>query len=311
VITKIDMDNGSFPIAKDSLRVLAKTKLSGAHRAMIDVIWMETYGWPDHDNKHEQKNKQRKTSARIPHQVFADETQTDKTFISHKLNDLVNWGVITRDKNTVPYTYSFNVHVDRWDPSIFRTKNDNQAINSLSDSQQLFKQTTVDQSDNSLLNDQLELIEQTTRVDQIDNCCSPQTPISQGLAAPLNNILNNSLNNIYIVVFDHWNKQGITVHRIINADIKRAIDAAVKKHGLELVQLGIERYSEIYRDPGYYFGHKWTLINFLKRKGGLPDFLDEGEKWVNYQEHKAKNHKPRAPDDHKPRSCIGEDAEIM
>lgn len=120
IVSKIDMDNGNFPIAKDALRSLAKTKISGAHRAIIDVIWMETYGWHDEGSPYKDKIKQRKTVAKIPHEVFVNETWMDKSTVSRRLNELVGWGIVIRDKNTSPYSYSFNVNVSEWSPEVFR-----------------------------------------------------------------------------------------------------------------------------------------------------------------------------------------------
>ena len=54
-IDKIDLDNGSYPIAKDIGRVLAKTNLSGAHRAILDAILDKTFGWYDDNSKKETK----------------------------------------------------------------------------------------------------------------------------------------------------------------------------------------------------------------------------------------------------------------
>jgi len=172
-LTKIDMDNGSLPLAKDALRALVKTKLSGAHRSIIDVIWLETYAWHDENSDHTQKIKKRRTHARIPYQVFMDETWMNKPSISRRINELVEWGVILRDKNTSPYTYSFNVHVDQWDKNIFRDTRVNRIVNSSQDSEQLTEQLTGSSQDS----------EQS--VNRIVNSSQAQTPNCQGIADPL------------------------------------------------------------------------------------------------------------------------------
>ncbi len=172
-LTKIDMDNGSLPLAKDSLRALVKTKLSGAHRSIIDVIWLETYAWHDESSDHTEKIKKRRTHARIPYQVFVEETWMEKSVISRKLNELVDWNIIIRDKNTSPYTYSFNVHVDQWDKTIFRDTRVYRSVNSLQDSQQFTEQSTE-----SLLDSQL-------GVDRTVNSLPLETPNCQGIADPL------------------------------------------------------------------------------------------------------------------------------
>jgi hypothetical protein len=163
LVTKIDMDNGSFPLAKDALRSLAKTTLNGAHRALIDVVWMETYGWHDSESKYQEKIKQRRVTAKIPHSVFEEETWMDKSTVSRRLNELVRWKIIFRDKNTTPYNYSFNVNVSEWSPEIFRKTKNAQPVNSLQNNQQLTTLPT-----NSLTPSQL-------RVDYPVNSCDVKT----------------------------------------------------------------------------------------------------------------------------------------
>lgn len=305
MITKIDMDNGNFPLAKDALRVLVKTKLTGSHRALIDVIWLNTYGWHDPESTHEQKIKQRKTEARISQKTFMEETWMEKAFVTKRLNELVDWKIILRDRNTKPATYSFNVNVDQWVPDIFRSIPGVNPDTCCMDELQVSNLTTIVNPD--------PLRCQSSHLLGVnpDNCCQPQTPNIPSIEDPLNNILNNTLNNIYIVVFEHWNKQQITAHKELNADTKKLIDTAIKKYGLDAVKQGIERYSMLYHDPEYYFGYKWSLMNFLKRKNGLPDFLDGGEKWLNYQGKKDNSKKARAPDKRPNIRLPGEDDEIL
>lgn len=183
-LTKIDMDNGSFPLAKDSLRALTKTKISGAHRAIIDVIWLETYAWHDDSSDHTEKIKKRRTHARIPYQVFVEETWMDKTFISRKLNELVAWNIIIRDKNTSPYTYSFNVHVQQWDKTVFRDTSVYRMVNSLQDSQQFTEQSTKSLQDSQL------------GVDRTVNCLPLEMPNNTYTEAPLKKVLKKDKESI-------------------------------------------------------------------------------------------------------------------
>jgi hypothetical protein len=187
LITRIDMDNGSFPLAKDSLRALAKTTLSGGHRAVIDVIWMETYGWFDKDSQHQERLKQRLTVAQIPHETFVSETWMDKTAISRILNQLVEWNIITRNKNTSPISYSFNVNVSEWAPEIIRKTKVAEKVNSCTISQQL-----PTESINSCMNSQ-------PTVDQSVNSCMEQTQTPQGFGDSLNNVKEILNKNTYVV----------------------------------------------------------------------------------------------------------------
>lgn len=89
--------------------------------------------------------------------------------------------------------------------------------------------------------------------------------------------------NIYLELLSFWNQQKITVHRKLTEDIVKAIDATLKVHTKEEIMQAIARYAQIYHDKDYFFSYNWTLINFLKQKNALPDFLDDGQKWLSYK----------------------------
>ncbi len=84
-------------------------------------------------------------------------------------------------------------------------------------------------------------------------------------------------------ILSFWNSLRIIVHRQITPEISKAIDKALKKWDEETITEAIRRYGIVYHDKDYFFKHKWKLENFLTQKNALPDFLDEGEKWQNYQ----------------------------
>jgi len=140
---RIDMDDGNFPIARTALLTLSKTRLAGSHRAVIDVVWAETYGWFDESSPKADRLKKRRTSARLSLRVFIEATWMNKSQVSRAINELVRWGILRRDRNSVPFTYSFNVHVDQWSQEVFRVTN---PVNSSQDRQQLSKRTTVARS---------------------------------------------------------------------------------------------------------------------------------------------------------------------
>ena len=87
----------------------------------------------------------------------------------------------------------------------------------------------------------------------------------------------------YTAIFNHWNQQGITVHRKLTEDMTKAIDTTLKAYAQEEIMQAIARYAQIYHDKNYFFKYNWTLTNFLKQKNALPDFMDEGQKWVAYK----------------------------
>lgn len=89
--------------------------------------------------------------------------------------------------------------------------------------------------------------------------------------------------NIYSELLSFWNQQKITVHRKLTEDIVKAIDTTLKVHTKEEIMQAIARYAQIYHDKDYFFSYNWTLVNFLKQKNALPDFLDDGQKWLSYK----------------------------
>ncbi|WP_286909678.1 hypothetical protein [Clostridium sp. UBA1652] len=108
------------------------------------------------------------------------------------------------------------------------------------------------------------------------------------------NNLNIESNNIYMSVFDYWNEKNIKRHRVLNNDIKKAIDKALKiKVEDEFIKeadikSAIDNYKEVL-DSDYFFNYKWGLAEFLTRKqkdssaNQLVLFLDNGATYENYK----------------------------
>ena len=106
--------------------------------------------------------------------------------------------------------------------------------------------------------------------------------------------------NIYSELLSHWNQQKITIHRALTEDMKKAIDATLKAYSQEEVMQAISRYSKIYHEKDYYFKYTWTLISFLKQKNALPDFMEEGQKWIAYKKATTKLEPPKPKPDFDP-----------
>ena len=120
IINKIDMDNGNFPYAKDIGRSLAKTILTGSHRAIIDCILDMTYGWYDPKSEKVQKLKKRKIKELITYKNFKDFTGITSKHLSKYILELVDWKVINRWKKGQNYLYSLNIDVSQWNTEIFK-----------------------------------------------------------------------------------------------------------------------------------------------------------------------------------------------
>ncbi len=91
----------------------------------------------------------------------------------------------------------------------------------------------------------------------------------------------------------YWNEKNIVVHRETDNTLKQ-IQRGLKKHPLNDIKKAIDRYAIIYSDSNYFYKHKWTLPKFLSQQNGVPDFLDEGIRWINYKQ-EAQNNKPSRP----------------
>lgn len=83
-------------------------------------------------------------------------------------------------------------------------------------------------------------------------------------------------------IFDFWNSQHIQTHKKLTDEMKKAIDKALKTYSIEDIKTAIQRYGTIY-NSNYYWHYQWRLDDFLKQKNALPDFFDDGTKWLNYK----------------------------
>ena len=83
-------------------------------------------------------------------------------------------------------------------------------------------------------------------------------------------------------IFDYWNDRNIIVHQKLTEPILTAIKKALKTYSVEEIETAIDRYDMILKDKDYFFSYIWSLKEFLNRQKGIADFLDDGEKWLNY-----------------------------
>jgi Tfp pilus assembly protein PilE len=108
---------------------------------------------------------------------------------------------------------------------------------------------------------------------------------------------NNDNKETYSVFFTTYNNQNIISHKALTPKMKQAINRALKKDKQEDILEAIKRYGQAFADPGYQFcKYKMTLDKFLIQSNGYYDWLDEGQKWINYSDFKkrenGKNIKP-------------------
>ena len=92
-------------------------------------------------------------------------------------------------------------------------------------------------------------------------------------------------------IFDYWNSKGIITHRTFNEKMVKAIQKSLDLYGQAQILKAIENYSMVLNDNSYFFKNKWTIGDFVTQSNALPDFLDEGTKWINYQSYLSKSRK--------------------
>lgn len=113
-----------------------------------------------------------------------------------------------------------------------------------------------------------------------------QLPGNADSPIPLILIAESPTPSIAMEVLKHWNNQLIIVHRELTEDMEKAIDKAVKETSIEEVMLASEHFGIMLNDKDYGLcDYKWDLATFLSRKLGYKQFLNDGAKWINYQEH--------------------------
>ena len=100
-----------------------------------------------------------------------------------------------------------------------------------------------------------------------------------------------SNDNILSQTLRYWNDKSkqyrtekfkMPTHKAITPSMEKAINKALSLYGWNDITLAIERYAVIGNDESYYFNYVWTLEEFLKQSNALPEFLDNGSKWLNY-----------------------------
>lgn len=100
----------------------------------------------------------------------------------------------------------------------------------------------------------------------------------------------NEKNNIYAPdseqeIVSYWNQKEIVVHSKITNNLRIALTRAIKLYPLGGIKTAIDHYATMYNDQTYeYCQYKWTLEKFLDDVKGITYFMDDGQKWINYQD---------------------------
>ncbi len=88
-------------------------------------------------------------------------------------------------------------------------------------------------------------------------------------------------NNDVCVVVDFWNAQNLMPCDNITQDLAKAVRTQIKIYTLADICEYIRRYAEVLHSK-FYISHQWSLRSFLTKRNAMPDFVDNGEKWLEY-----------------------------
>ena len=84
-------------------------------------------------------------------------------------------------------------------------------------------------------------------------------------------------------IYNYWQSKKILNHKSLNDTLQKAIKKALKEYDVDTIKQSIDRYHTILLDKDYFFCYHWGLDKFLTQKNTLPEFLENGAKWVAYQ----------------------------
>lgn len=97
----------------------------------------------------------------------------------------------------------------------------------------------------------------------------------------------------------YWNSKKIIRCNSPTVDLNKAYKNSLGKFTKDKIKEAIDNYTTVLHDQDSFFSHKWSLIKFLKQRNCIPDFIKEGEKWINYKSNKETNEtKTEEEDEH-------------
>lgn len=253
-------ENGYTAIANELLEALTKAKFNGTQFRIINAVIRYTYGF---------NRKSHQLSATF----ISKATGIGLRQITRELSTLADRNVITIYKkgNYVQANeIGINKHYDTWKDVCFDSTDKS------------------DGSDNNVGSDKLD----TTSSDRIVSTSSDKvdsTPSDKFVGQEIH--IKENKKNIKKIpfqeLFDLYIQQNIVKHKSLTEDMKKAIKKAVDKYSVEDIKTAITRYGEMYQDKDNKYAaefckYSWTLKELLTRDKGIPDFLDDGGKWIRY-----------------------------
>jgi len=128
--------------------------------------------------------------------------------------------------------------------------------------------------------DKYQCYQETVNQDANQDLTKSQPTPNQDLTTNKNDKKDKNIKNIYL----HWNSKNIVVHKKLSDSIQKEIEKALSKYDSEEIMIAIDHYTIMLKNEDYKLcSYAWGLDNFLKRSNGYVMFMDNGEKWLNYQ----------------------------
>lgn len=254
------LENGHTNIAHELLEALIRTPLSDYEHRVFWCIVRKTYGW-------------NKKMDWISNSQISDMTDIKSPHVSRTLKKLIERKMIIKDGKM----FGINKNYDMW---ILTQKLPIQVNNICK--QNNTKVTHIGKNETGNIKEKLP-IEVTGVTYRGKNL----------LPIEVNTKEKKETTTKYMEIFIHWNNKNIIVHNKLTNDMIKEMKKALKTFTLEEILGAIDHYSKALKDDDFYFTYRWSLLNFLKRKHGLADFMDDGEKWINYQDRCGNKKEPK------------------
>ena len=89
-------------------------------------------------------------------------------------------------------------------------------------------------------------------------------------------------------IFNLWNSKNIIKHKKVTENMVKAYKKALKTYTDNEIIEAIENYNKCLNDDNFYYSHKFTLEDFLKKSNGMSKFTSEGQEYINYLNQSSK-----------------------
>ena len=93
-------------------------------------------------------------------------------------------------------------------------------------------------------------------------------------------------------VLNTWNEKNIIKHDE-SVNMQKEIYKALKKYSKKNILEAITNYAKAYHDTNFYYSHRWRLDKFLTQKNGMVDWIEGGQRYIDYLDGSFKKEEPK------------------